>query len=490
MNPLRKRFFGDTEIAQRYTGEATDLLEAVHRQRGDLEVYQMHRVLGNGVELFAATRFGQDEIRIVYQPKPKRIGEGAREYCVWEGDNETFTAAIECLGVNGSASFAQCYGPFAGAGSHVHIGSTKSGGQVLRDGDNQPYVTPRVTFDYRFNVDDLTQEIDRYPIDASCTVSSFSSVSPLGDNTKFTMFHLSDAGFSSASDTTFDGLVASASGNPVYYIGPSYNRRVYLTYAVGPTQMTVTDNTGAFLSVTTTSQNTFNRVSITRTGDVLVAEQPAFGSGIVDLHRYAMPGNGRAGSEVYTLPQFLDGRNVISYVAKNDGKTIWVATIGFDDTGYSAVPIKVYKLSNGSIEEITVPGGFPLVEFCQRDNVNNSVNIAHDPITDAIAVVFINEDSPGAWIFDGKDCFGNPMGIFFHKFKSTGIDFSLTIDDGLFYTENQANVTQFFNGRIYVQYRSFLDFISDNDNSYYKFAVTGASYKIGRLLQKKQVSVE
>lgn len=67
---MRKRFFGDTMIAQEYTRDASNLLEMVKHQMSFAKLQQGSRqiTLENGVILMASSRFGQDEIQIFAPP--------------------------------------------------------------------------------------------------------------------------------------------------------------------------------------------------------------------------------------------------------------------------------------------------------------------------------------------------------------------------------------------------------------------------------------
>lgn len=79
MDPLRKRFFGDTAAAQHYIGPAVKLLGQVKHQMGFNSLQQLSRqvVLAGGVVLFAHSAFGQDEIRVYVPPAPAAAGGGA-----------------------------------------------------------------------------------------------------------------------------------------------------------------------------------------------------------------------------------------------------------------------------------------------------------------------------------------------------------------------------------------------------------------------------
>lgn len=72
-DPVRKRFSGDTHVAQEYTRDATKLLGFVKEQMGFAGLNQLSKqiTLENGVVLFAASSHGQDEIRIYAPPQPK-----------------------------------------------------------------------------------------------------------------------------------------------------------------------------------------------------------------------------------------------------------------------------------------------------------------------------------------------------------------------------------------------------------------------------------
>jgi hypothetical protein len=78
-DPPRKRFFGDTTIAQHYIGPATKLLDSVKGQMGYNNLAQLSRqvTLPGGVVLFAQSVFGQDEIRVYAPPRPLVGGQGA-----------------------------------------------------------------------------------------------------------------------------------------------------------------------------------------------------------------------------------------------------------------------------------------------------------------------------------------------------------------------------------------------------------------------------
>lgn len=89
---MRKRFFGDTNIAQAYTKDAANLLATVKHDMSYANLQQGSRQvdLPNGVVLFAASRFGQDEVRI-FAPPPVADKSSAREnwgkvlvdYTIW-----------------------------------------------------------------------------------------------------------------------------------------------------------------------------------------------------------------------------------------------------------------------------------------------------------------------------------------------------------------------------------------------------------------------
>src|SRR5690349_10997563 len=131
MNPLRKRFFGDTVVAQRYTGEAMGLLDALHDQMrmSGVDHMEMRKVLGNGVELKAISKFGQDEVHVRVLTPRRAGGAKPREYCVWEDDAESFTEPKTLI---------RHYGPYVGVGSSVHMGGQVVGSSALPEPyDNQ-----------------------------------------------------------------------------------------------------------------------------------------------------------------------------------------------------------------------------------------------------------------------------------------------------------------------------------------------------------------
>lgn len=75
---MRKRYFGDTRVAQEYTRDATVLLDQVKQQMQYAGLFQLsQRVdLPNGVIMAVSSVFGQDEIRVF---APPGVGQALHE---------------------------------------------------------------------------------------------------------------------------------------------------------------------------------------------------------------------------------------------------------------------------------------------------------------------------------------------------------------------------------------------------------------------------
>lgn len=475
MNPLRKRFFGDTEVAQRYVGEAGDLLEAVHRQRGDLTVYQMHRTLGNGVELFAATRNGQDEVRILVKPKAGNPSGKARAYCVWENDEDLLTD------------------PMIGTyimGPHTAGHDIQFGGQIATADNVSVYkmtiLSPTFSVEGNFTVSVVGPPnggdiIMRWTLPDTKTNAYVAPYGSLFASTQTAGYaHWSDRGSGAGQYTEVDRITdyPSHSTGSYFWQGPLRSRLAYQKSSGGITYDTfssIPSAGGVVESVISPTPLRYNG-----TGDAFYIARPGGVRG--NLYRLGLE------SGQYMNVGFPAGVGSLSqwdFAVQNDGDTIWLLELKFNGSEFDRFVLYTGSFSAGVWRQVEVPDGFPNAPLAVTNMVHGSVNapqtlpILQDPITDAICV--IKADYTGAWIFNGKDCFNAPLGAFYRAFKDAP-PINLSGD------KNYVASVQFFNARIYVRYAQFIrDLATVHAHEY---SHIGASYKVGRLLQKKQTDVE
>lgn len=455
-NPLRKRFFGDTETAQRYVGEAGDLLEAVHRQRGDLEVYQMHRVLGNGVELFAATRNGQDEIRINVSSRPRSSGGNVREYCVWEGDDELFSDPIEFYACSGPTSvdkdiFYMGGTTNPGKGSGVHRIPFRHGGASFNSNDMTLISNsslPRLDNRSSGDIGSLVNEDDVYVMVADDVIKN-----------------------------AYKRNASAASFYPLLLSDPMHN--AWLGYYSPDTSIFKVFSSGSEVG-------TVSRVT---TG--------AVHGGNGDIYTYGANGISRFGlttgiNATYSLPDIASGSTIFIAVVKSGD--IWLAA--YDTVADTGWRVFYFSTSAGDWIEVNVENGFGIgATALIGDGYAAPYSPLHyDRITDAVCMVkangsFGNATIEGAWIFNGTDCFQIKMAPFFRPFRKAELPPNIYGNGALCY----ASVAQFYNARIYIMYQQGLGLIANfplsgpgSGNSLFH----AGSYKVGRLLQKRQTNVE
>lgn len=494
MNPLRKRFFGDTVVAQRYTGEAMGLLDAVYDQMrmNSLGQLTLHKTLGNGVEIRASSRFGQDEIQIHAVTPGGVSGAQGREYCVWEGDDEHFTPPID-----GIAAF----GPCTGANSEVVFGTWESGAGTFST--SFPLETS-VSNIRTYKRTDISAALGpSFAIDSGImpTIIIPSPVVGIGGITK-AMFIVPSEDIATDTEliyTYFDdggatGVYASTSAT-----GPAIDRRnVHEGYSYKSVSYWVTGGSeaGQVNAFGTLASNTFVSgasavlsATSTTASDWVVLTSKAFNAAAT-ITRYAVGSN--SPSSVYpNIP--LDDSSIEDawVVCQNDNTTLWLVAgrLTATDTG-SVYSVKVYRAVNFQWQEVIPEGGWPALSlhlwFAETTDQHMSP-ILHDPVTDAVAV--IKGDLSGAWIFNGKDCFGVGMAPFFRQFRQLPVDYTALDAQGDSFASEHSLVrfTQFYDAVLYSKFGTFTGFY--NDNGLYTHRYVGASYKVGRLKQKKVSAV-
>ena len=450
MNPVRKRFFGDTVVAQRYTGEALVLLSTVHDQKrlGGIGYHTLSKTLANGVELTAISAEGHDEVHVrVTTPTPAARGR-VRSYCVWEADYEKFSAPVQGLSITG---------PATADGVTVYlVGASEQPSPGVYEPMRRGFLTSSMV-----------------------EASSPSRVTIPGDAATFT-----DARLAKADITTgkvydifsFEGNRWTAGSGAAYGTvcsdGDASGDRIRSTSSYG--------------IVTTHAQGPFaNQYINDKTGEGYFIKT-ALGPGAPSaIDKVGLVG----ASETIAMPNAIDttSNNAKFDLVVTGGGTLWL--YHREDTGSgTGTPGRLFVRAGGVWQEVTVDGGFGdwnrHVSYMTTGNEVRGANLLHDPITDAVCV--IKSDLSGAWIFNGKDCNNEPIGSFFREFKSqpTGYAIPTEIPGADF-----AHGRQFFNGVIYI---GFHQYVSDGAPvaSPPIYSVAIGAYKVGKLLQKKQTVVE
>lgn len=480
MNPLRKRFTGDTVVAQRYTGEAMGLLDAVYDQMrmNELSQLTLHKTLGNGVELHASSRFGQDEIRIHVTPVGGRAGGAPREYCIWEGDDERFTDPI-----TGIADI----GPCTGVNSDIVFGSWVSGAGIFPESGPAEATVSNVNVYLKSDISVPTG--GSFPLDSNIMPDKLlpSPAYDIGGRPGGSMFI---APSHAVTSETLIYYAFDAAGNTATYASIPADGleldKINIHGGYSYESVSYVDSNGIYVAAV----GTYSRseagtyplyMTSTTASDWIVANQKTF-SDEGKIVRYALKSNG--GDLEY--PQdpvnllFNNGSGSVvplQAVCQNDNVTMWIRTTYLVD---GAEQPHLYKSNGGVWTEVTPEGGWPALGYPM---FWGGTGLLHDPVTDAIAMV--KGDMSGAWIFNGKDCFGAGLAPFFREFRTIPVDYAAIAsgDDSVLRDNSIAKFTQFYDAVIYASFGLYLS--NYNGNGLKNHRYIGASYKVGKLKQKK-----
>lgn len=448
MNPLRKRFFGDTVVAQRYTGEALGLLDALHDQMrmGGLSQYSLQRTLGNGVELTAISSFGQDEIhiRVITPPTDKR---GAiREYCVWEDDYEHFSEAVQLV---------YPVGPATADGNKIYL----AGATDQRSGTDYPKVR------YEFQIPDLS--LIGAVADVYVPNDSFSAQASNQDN-------------AIKADLVTGKVYSFALGGPNLGAGA-----IFGSYP-GDTSSSVKSliSTADFSQIGTCNESGVGVFYMTAPSRDYYAFKRTTHTVPGVISSLARIGTGSEGDKVYPLPVGVDSNSEYALVelVVTGPDEIWLL---YFEVYPTITETRVFKFVDSDWQELTVEGGFgtrnPKFNFATLNVGGNC--LMHDPVSNAVCVLM--GDLSGAWIFNARDCFGVGIAPFFRKINSLPEGFSLVEPPDF---RDHADARQFFNGVIYIAYKQYLETLFPQNVD--RFSTRIGAYKIGKILQKRQTIVE
>lgn len=467
MNPLRKRFFGLTVTAQRFTGQAMGLLAAVHDQMrlGGLSQLTMKRRVGP-VELIASSRFGQDEIRVFVPPSAAAELGAIREYCVWEGDEELFSEPYFGYVITGPVLFSA---------DSFHMGGTLSrveevGPDTFTNGQRQ-FNTLDMSImgdtDIVMAPQEPTLDSGRYVGGIFADITTQATYAFVGNVSN-------DVNQGSA--PLFGGWARSASGGrfPVY--STSSGDEIASIASGGIFAKQVQSPRGAYF---------------------IKRSAPSGAASGIELAA-------AAGNESYALPPDIadaEGGSSVRAVVSSDG-SVWLLYAPFDtdtNTG-DAWRLFVRGAASGEWTEIEVDGGFGSnpnlfdVRFSYETLENSFSPIMWDPITDAVCVIKVDayrtlDESylkiHGAWILNGKDCMNIGLGPFFYPFKEVPVPELAQVGTPEMFSH--AAPAQFYNARIYMKYATLA---GDVDDLFPHYNNVAASYKVGKLLQKKQTAIE
>lgn len=473
---MRKRFYingkpvaGSVEHAP-YLHTAHALLDMVKQRMktGNLQQLAQQYTTETGVTLRALSRFGQDEIWVdVPQSASAGLPRKAREYCVWGPTKVAYSQAF-----TGVPSL-----PITDGGPLVYFGIADPGDYDLRavvalDADTLveasrfsttirtgPQHSWALTFALEANRatwggNDFggSQEniLEQWQLGTQA-VSSFNC-------SAFNTFGVSAASFE------IHSTISQALTKPPLHVlnlaysdeappWESHNAWIVINTTDNATVLQLVDPSWGMHQYLTTAAH------ITPLGDTLFVHTPSqteittYGHAAA-IHRY---GTGRSGiTATYPLPDLVDSYyhgtaiNAV-VVVLNDDATMYLRVKGAD---LATDVLYTWSGSGWTVLQTDTP----LISMPAWER-----GIVHDPITDAVAA--LDGDGSGAWIFNGKDCFGATMPPFYVPF---------TDHPQLLHSPTSALVCEtFLNGVLYVE------FINNGE-------VVIGKIDIGRLRQKKQ----
>lgn len=429
---LRRRFFvngrpaAGSVLHARYLKPAGVMLDQLKQRMaaGGLQQLANRYTTEDGAVLTAMSRFGQDEIRIdVPQGKEPRLNPiplksepHPYEYCTWLPDRFTYSAPFSTP--DGSTD------PVIG-GAFIYLGLHASGdarsvaildAQTLTDGgsigmsalqggvisaDTQTGVFTWAGYD---NVATGQTLLEQWRADdnSPSVFNAEAAYNHFVDPWNFGM-HFGDAIVSQT---------APSGGRLVLNAGYSDDGPPWGSHNLW--LVTNPDDNSVLLELVDPSWGTANYLTIdahvTPGGDTLFIHTPNSSEraqGQTDgIHRYATGANGLA--QEYPLPDIVGqtqtGDVVNAFiVVLNDDRTIYLRVRAYPE------PADYLFLWKGDEWQPLVVDT-PIVPMDA-----SQAGLLHDPVTDAVAS--LDGDGSGAWIFNGRDCFGAVIPPFYIAFK-------------------------------------------------------------------------
>lgn len=435
---MRKRFFingkpvAGSGLHARYLRPAHVLLDALRQrmQMGNLQQLAQRYVTEDGATITALSRFGQDEIRIDVPQRHEVTVQHAkttqetttafREFCTWLPDRFTYS---DVIATGGNATAALTSG-----GPYIYYGIADPGDYELRQvialdantlKEVKRFSTTIRTGPARSWAMTLALEPNRFTWggnDFGGTQDTFLEQWDFGAEavSAFNCAALNTFGVSAASFEVRASISQSLTVKPFHVIPLGYSDETdpwesHNAWSVIDT----TDNTTVLQLV----DPEWGRLEYLTTlahiapgGDVFFIHTPTSTERTTAGVRAALyrHGTGTSGiTQTYPLPEQVDsyfhGTSVNASIAVlNDDRTIYLRVkdeFGIADTLYLWDGTQWQVISTAT-PVVSMPGW--------------TRGLAHDPAKDVVAA--FDGDGSGAWIFNGKDCFGAVMPPFYVAF--------------------------------------------------------------------------